>query len=195
MWAFSSCGTGASHCGGFSCCGAWALGSSGFRGCGTWAWLPRSMSDLPGPGIEPVSSVLAGGFLTTGPPGKSSWSINFFWSILHKYNLRLFRVYSEASQVTQWVKNSPASTRDTGDMGSIPRWATSPGVGDGNLLQYCCLENPVDRGPWWAAVHGVAKSWTWLSNWACTCTKYTMWWCNFMYIYICTHCERFPSCS
>ena len=36
----------------------------------------------------------------------------------------------------------------------------SPGEGDGNPLQYSCLENPIDRGAWWATVHGVAKSWT-----------------------------------
>ena len=59
--------------------------------------------------------------------------------------------------MAQWVKNSPANTRDTGDMGSIPRWAISPGVGDGNLLQNSCLENPMDRGAWWPTVHGVAK--------------------------------------
>ena len=58
------------------------------------------------------------------------------------------------------LKNPPANTRDTGDMGSIPRWAVSPGVGDGNLLQNSCLENPMDRGAWWPTVHGVAKSWT-----------------------------------
>ena len=38
------------------------------------------------------------------------------------------------------------------------------GEGDGNPLQYSCLENPVDRGAWWAAVHGVAQSWTWLKH-------------------------------
>ena len=142
------------------------------------------MWNLPRPGIEPVSSALADGFLTTGPPGKSSWSISFFWSTLHKYNLKLFRVCSGASQVTQWVKNSPANTRDTGDMGSIPRRAISTGVGDGNLLQNSCLENSMDRGAWWPTVHGVAKSWTWLSDWACTRTKYAVWWCI---IYVYTH--------
>ena len=42
------------------------------------------------------------------------------------------------------------------------------GEGNGNLLQYSCLENPVDEGTWWAAVHGVAKSWTRLSNFTFT---------------------------
>ena len=39
-----------------------------------------------------------------------------------------------------------------------------PGEGNGNLLQYSCLENSMDRGAWWATVHGVAKNWTQLSN-------------------------------
>ena len=43
----------------------------------------------------------------------------------------------------------------------------NPGEGNGNPLQYSCLENPVDRGPWWAAVYGVAQSWTRLKR-ACT---------------------------
>ena len=41
-------------------------------------------------------------------------------------------------------------------------------VGNGNLLQYSCLETSIDRGAWWATVHGVTENWTWLSNWACT---------------------------
>ena len=55
------------------------------------------------------------------------------------------------------VKNLPANIGDTGDTGSIPETGRSPGAGNGNPLQYSCLENPVDRGGWWATVHGVAK--------------------------------------
>ena len=44
------------------------------------------------------------------------------------------------------------------------RWEKSPGEGNGNPLQYSCLENPIDRGTWWSTVHGVAKSWTRLSD-------------------------------
>ena len=61
------------------------------------------------------------------------------------------------------VKNQPANAGDTGDMGSIPGSGRSPGGGNGNALQYSCLENPMDRGAWWATVHGVAKSQTGLS--------------------------------
>ena len=53
---------------------------------------------------------------------------------------------------------------NAGDLGSIPGSGRSPGEGNGNPLQYSCLENPMDEGTWWATVHGVAKSWTRLSN-------------------------------
>ena len=50
------------------------------------------------------------------------------------------------------------------DMGSIPGLGRSPGEGNGNPLQYSFLENSMDRGAWWATVHGVTKSHTQLSN-------------------------------
>ena len=52
------------------------------------------------------------------------------------------------------VKNLPANARVAG---SIPVSARSPGGGNGNTFQYSCLGNPVDRGSWWATIHGVAK--------------------------------------
>ena len=60
------------------------------------------------------------------------------------------------------VKNLPANAGDTRDSGSIPGPGRSPGGGNGNLLQYSCLWNPMYRGAWWAAVHRVAESPTWL---------------------------------
>ena len=54
------------------------------------------------------------------------------------------------------VKNPPANAGDIGDMGSIPRLGKSPGGGHGTPLQYSCLENPMVRGAWQVAVHGVA---------------------------------------
>ena len=59
------------------------------------------------------------------------------------------------------VKNPPASA---GDLGLIPFREDSPGGGHGNPLQYSCLENPMDRGAWWATVHGVSKSRTLLND-------------------------------
>ena len=58
------------------------------------------------------------------------------------------------------VKNLLANAEDIRDMGSIPGSGRSPGGGGGNPLQYSSLENPMDRGAWWATVHGVAKSQT-----------------------------------
>ena len=56
------------------------------------------------------------------------------------------------------------SACSAGDLGSIPGLGRSPGEANGNPLQYPCLENLMDRGAWWAAVHGVAKSWARLSD-------------------------------
>ena len=56
------------------------------------------------------------------------------------------------------VKNPPANVGGAGDTGSIPGSERFAGEGNGNPLQYSCLENAMDRGAWWATVHGVAKS-------------------------------------
>ena len=56
------------------------------------------------------------------------------------------------------VKNRSVNAGDVRDAGSIPRLGRSPGEGNSNPLQYSCLENPMDRGAWWATIHGVAKS-------------------------------------
>ena len=56
------------------------------------------------------------------------------------------------------VKNLPVNAGDAEDKGSIPGLERSSGVGNGNPLQYSCLENSMDRGAWWATVHGVTKS-------------------------------------
>ena len=59
------------------------------------------------------------------------------------------------------VKNPLASARAMG---------STPGEGNGNPLQYSCMKNPMDRGTWWATVHGITKSQTWLTDWAHTHT-------------------------
>ena len=56
------------------------------------------------------------------------------------------------------VMNLPANTGDIGEMDSIPGWGRSPGGGNGNPLQCSCLENPMDRGVWWATVHRITES-------------------------------------
>ena len=55
------------------------------------------------------------------------------------------------------------SSCNVGDLVSIPGLGRSPGEGNGNPLQYSCLENPMDRGAWWATVHGVANTSEWLT--------------------------------
>ena len=57
-------------------------------------------------------------------------------------------------------KESACNAGDTGDVGSIPGSGRSPEEGNGNLLQYSCLENPMDKGAWQAIVQRVTKSWT-----------------------------------
>ena len=62
------------------------------------------------------------------------------------------------------VKNLPTNSGAVGDVGSIPGWGRSPGEGNKNPLHYFCLENPMDRGAWWATAFGVAKRRTWLND-------------------------------
>ena len=86
------------------------------------------------------------------------------------YNLQRLNYVPDSSKINKVhfrgfpdgtvVKNLPADAGDARDMGSIPGLESSPGVGNGNPLQYSCLENPMDGGAWWAPVDGVAKSWT-----------------------------------
>ena len=65
-----------------------------------------------------------------------------------------------ASQVALVVKNLLANVGDIKDVDSIPGLERSPGGGHGNPFQYSCLENPMDREAWWAAIHRVAKNQT-----------------------------------
>ena len=69
-----------------------------------------------------------------------------------------------ASKVVLVVKNLPANAGDARDVGSTPKLGKSLGLGSGNLFQCSCLENPMGKGAWWATVHGVTKSQTWLSD-------------------------------
>ena len=64
----------------------------------------------------------------------------------------------QASQLALVVKSQHVNAGDIRDPGSIPGSGRSPGVGNSNPLQYSCLENFMDRGAWWATVHGVAES-------------------------------------
>ena len=81
-------------------------------------------------------------------------------SFVHSFTERIYGnlVHAEDTAVKQrrlLVKNPPASA---GGAGLMPGWGRSPGGGNGYPLQYSCLGNPMDKGAWQAAVHGVAKS-------------------------------------
>ena len=86
---------------------------------------------------------------------RPSWPTD--WTRVSHIAGRRFTVW--ATREVLVVKKLPANARDIGDW-----WGRSLGKGNGNPLQYSCLENPMDRGAWWATVHGVTKSWTRLSN-------------------------------
>ena len=68
------------------------------------------------------------------------------------------------SQVVLVIKNPRDNAGDKRDAGSIPGSGRAPGEGNGNPLQYSCLENPMDRGAWRATVHRVTESWTQLKT-------------------------------
>ena len=77
-----------------------------------------------------------------------------------KSKKRLWVVYESFSGASDgWD-----SAYNVGDLGLVPGLGRSPGEGHGNPLQYSCLENSMDRWAWQATVHGVTKSWIWLSN-------------------------------
>ena len=90
---------------------------------------------------------------------KKPWSLPFCMTPFLKYT----------SLEINKKKNSPGNARD---VGSIPGLGRSPGVRNGTPLQYSCLGNPVDRGAWWAAVHGAAKSQIQLNTPQVNCARY-----------------------
>ena len=71
-----------------------------------------------------------------------------------------YNAFLGAFQVVLVVKSPSANAGDIRDASLIPGWGRSPEEWHGNALQYFCLENPRDRGVWWAIVHRVSRSWT-----------------------------------
>ena len=88
--------------------------------------------------------------------------------------LKTFRSVSYRIEGFPGGSEVKASASNAGDRGSIPGLGRSPGEGNGNPLQYSCLENPMDREAWQATVHGVAKSWTRLSDFTHSLTHYLL---------------------
>ena len=142
-----------------------------------WDGFPfPSPGDLPNLEIKPGwsskrsgtrthSSVLAWRIPGTGEPGgltsMGSHRVGHDWSNLAAAAAALWEIPLVASLVAAAGKESACNA---GDPGSIPGSGSSPGERIGYLLQYSCLENPTDGGAWWAAVYGVAQSWTQLKR-------------------------------
>ena len=131
----------------------------------TWSvqdWAPRGgnlESRPPIPLLPPLIRTSWGCYWPAGPfqnpvrgggPVARTLGLTFEWH--------------QASQVAVVVKNLPASAGDIRDAGSILGSGRSPGGGNGHSLQYSCLGNPMDRGAWWATVHGVTNNWTQLKR-------------------------------
>ena len=72
----------------------------------------------------------------------------------------VYKAMSEPQVLPWWLKNLPSVQED---IGSVPGWGRSPGEGNGNPLQYSCLEKSMDREAWQATVHGIAKTQTQLT--------------------------------
>ena len=150
-----------------------------------WPWCRHSLarSNWEAKGISPplpqrLCNSLPLPWDTTLPP-EGSVKISLIWQTLgsstllqllqmtHFYsfswlsNIPLYIYIFGLPLLAQMVKNPPANARD---LGLIPGLGKSPGEGQGNPLQYSCLEYPMDRGTWQATVHGVTKSQTQLND-------------------------------
>ena len=77
---------------------------------------------------------------------------------------KFFTVVPTGKPLLTVSSDGKESACNVGDLGSIPSLGRSPGEGNGNPLQYSCLQNPMDRGSWWATVHGAEKRWTGLRD-------------------------------
>ena len=106
-------------------------------------WPFPSLGDLPKPGIKSSSPALQADSLPSEPP-----------------QLKKTHIQKKLSRSS----TGKESACNTGAQSSIPGLGSSFGEGNGNPLQYSCLENSMDRETWWTTVCGVAKSWTWLSD-------------------------------
>ena len=91
--------------------------------------------------------------------------------------LNIYLVFYHTVWLPCWLsgKESVCKAGAAGDMGSIPGVGRSLAGGHGNPLQYSCLENPMDREAWQAAVHRVTQHWKWPSNLACTHVHLVLW--------------------
>ena len=102
-----------------------------------------------------------------GQTGLSDFTFTFIACLLAKFSVifghRMFYIIIQSNMGLPWLlsgKESACNAGDSGDVDLIPGLGRSPRGENGNPLQYSCLENPEDRGAWWATVHRVTKSQT-----------------------------------
>ena len=98
------------------------------------------------------------------------------WKLPPIFVLLLFPFLQNGLTLCLSGKEFTCSVGDPGDVGLIPGSGRSPEGGYGNPLQYSCLENPMDRGVWWAAVHKVAQSLTWPKQLSSSRVNQESWW-------------------
>ena len=113
--------------------------------------------------LEPVASTYKAELMHRGSVPHLEY-LSGLWNCYGNSSFLMFFFSLHSSILAQLVKNLPASAGDAGDVGLNPGLGQSPGEGNGNLLQYSFLENSMGGGLWGAKVHGVTKSWTWLSD-------------------------------
>ena len=123
--------------------------------------LYSSIVDPGGAMVKNLSANAGDTNLISGQEDPLEQEITTHPSILGLDRLKFTKQFPKSFPGGSEVK-APACS--AGNVGSIPGSGRSPGEGNGNPLQYSCLENPMDRGAWWATVHGVAKSRTRLSD-------------------------------
>ena len=142
--------------------------------CPCWAkWPCSTLQSSPLQSILWVHTKICHTFLSvwhkTGDPnflmereGLCVWWGCGWWDYEgHVFHLRLYVPLITGGTL---VKNLLADAGDLRDTGLIPGLERYPGEGNGSPFRYSCLENSIDRGAWWATIHGVAKSRTWLST-------------------------------
>ena len=148
---FQSCG----HCWVFQIC--WHIECSTFTASSFRIW--NSSTEIPSPPLALFIVMFSKAHLTSLPGylGLGDWSHHRDYLGHEDLFCSSFVGFPGGSEVK-------VSACNAGGLGSIPGSGRSPGEGNGNPLQYSCVENPMDGGAWWATVHGVAKSWTRLSD-------------------------------
>ena len=124
---------------------------------------PLQLRTIHNPG-DPLHSAMWGWFLVLIHPLPSpAQQIHRKCVQKPQFKMKCYRTYSGLPRGTNG-KESVCNAGDVRDAASIPGSGTFPEGGHGNPFQDSCLENPMDRGAWWATVHRIAQSWTWLKR-------------------------------